>query len=261
MKKGEFVKAVAGGLRNGSHGKGCREDRWCGLSGDGQRGVRGGPVCLAGFRDVHGERAVGASGPQSQNRRNDEGSSEEDRGVQGGADAQGQLVMVIVAKTVVLLMVLAWVSGCGAEDPWAEQVDVGETWRGLVVAREDRCADYDRTDYAYNSRVLEAELVRELGGLYGPYTGRCFRDARETDVEHVIALSEAHDSGMCGRPAAAKARFASDVLNLTLASPQVNRSEKRHFDAAEWLPGEKPLLVCGPDCECAAEIRPHDRQE
>lgn len=127
--------------------------------------------------------------------------------------------MVIVAKTVVMLMVLAWVSGCGAEDPWAEQVDVGETWRGLVVAREDRCADYDRTDYAYISRVLEAELVRELGGLYGPYTGRCFRDARETDVEHVIALSEAHDSGMCGRPAAAKARFASDVLNLTLASP------------------------------------------
>ena len=29
---------------------------------------------------------------------------------------------------------------------------------------------------------------------------------------------------------------ASDVLNLTLASPQVNREQKRAYDATEWLP-------------------------
>ena len=34
-----------------------------------------------------------------------------------------------------------------------------------------------------------------------------------------------------------KRRFASDLLNLTLAGPRVNRYEKSGKDAAEWLPG------------------------
>ena len=148
--------------------------------------------------------------------------------------------MLIEGRTLILLMVLMLALGaaCGEEEASSQTVDLGEMWRGLTVTPEVRCAPYDRRDYAYNSRVLEAALVRELGGVYGPYTGRCFGDSRATDVEHVIALSEAHDSGMCGRAPADKARFASDVLNLTLASPQVNREEKRHFDAADWLPEE-----------------------
>ena len=51
-----------------------------------------------------------------------------------------------------------------------------------------------------------------------------------------MALSEAHDSGLCSASAATKARFARDVLNLTLASPRVNRYEKGAKDAAEWQP-------------------------
>ena len=140
------------------------------------------------------------------------------------------------ARIALLLVVLILTAACGEEGPSSEQVDVGEMWRGVFVAPEDRCAPYDRRDYAYNSRVLEAELMKELGGVYAPYTGRCFGDPGETDVEHIIALSEAHDSGMCGRPQEEKARFASDPLNLTLASPEVNRDQKRHYDASEWLP-------------------------
>ena len=144
--------------------------------------------------------------------------------------------MTVITKTALLLMVLALAAACGEEGSSSEQVDVGEMWRGVFVVPEDRCAPYDRRDYAYNSRVLEAELMKELGGVYAPYTGRCFQDPRETDVEHIVALSEAHDSGMCGRRQEEKARFASDPLNLTLAPPDVNREEKRHYDAAEWLP-------------------------
>ena len=144
--------------------------------------------------------------------------------------------MMILVRTLILLSVLVAAAACGEEGSWSEQVDVGEMWRGLTIAPEDRCAPYSRKDYAYNSRILEGLLVRELGGVYGPYTGRCFGDRGQTDVEHVIALSEAHDSGMCERPQEEKARFAGDPLNLTLASPEVNREEKRHYDAAEWLP-------------------------
>ena len=51
-----------------------------------------------------------------------------------------------------------------------------------------------------------------------------------------MALSEGHDSGLCGRPEIDKVLFANDPLNLTLATPRVNREEKKHHDAAGWLP-------------------------
>ena len=111
-----------------------------------------------------------------------------------------------------------------------------ETWRGLTVAPEHRCAPYDKKrDYPYPQSV-ERDIVRELGAVYGPYTGTCFASARETDIEHIVAASEAHDSGLCAADAATKARFARDTLNLTLASPRVNRHEKSGNDAAEWVP-------------------------
>ena len=68
------------------------------------------------------------------------------------------------------------------------------------------------------------------------YTGRCFASTADTDIEHIVAASEAHDSGLCARDAATKARFARDLRNLTLASPRVNRHEKSGKDAAEWVP-------------------------
>ena len=78
--------------------------------------------------------------------------------------------------------------------------------------------------------------MRRLGAIYGPYTGTCFRSSRETDIEHIVATSEAHDSGLCSRDRATRTRFASDLRNLTLASAEVNRGQKRGKDAAEWVP-------------------------
>ena len=111
-----------------------------------------------------------------------------------------------------------------------------ETWRGLTVAPEHRCSTYDRQrDYRYPQSV-EREIVRRLGAVYGPYTGTCFGSTTETDIEHIVATSEAHDSGLCAADRATRTRFATDLRNLTLASPGVNRFRKRAKDAAEWLP-------------------------
>ena len=109
------------------------------------------------------------------------------------------------------------------------------TWRGITVAPEDRCSPYDPDDYPYPQSV-EPRIVEELGGIYGPYTGNWFETIRETDIEHIVARSEAHDSGLCAVDAGTKAEFASDILNLTLASPSVNRHQKVAKDPAEWLP-------------------------
>ena len=109
-------------------------------------------------------------------------------------------------------------------------------WYGLEIDDEDRCSPYDPDDYPYPQSV-EARIVAELGDIiYGPYTGRRFSSTRETDIEHMVARSEAHDSGLCAADSGMRRRFASDLLNLTLASPGVNRHQKSDKDAAEWLP-------------------------
>ena len=121
-----------------------------------------------------------------------------------------------------------------------------DTWRGLVVAPEHRCSPYDKErDYPYPPSI-EQEILRDLGSVYGPYTHTCFTSARQTDIEHIVATSEAHDSGLCARDRAVRARFAADLRNLTLASPRVNRHRKSGKDAAEWLPAAQPLLVRRP---------------
>ena len=115
-----------------------------------------------------------------------------------------------------------------------------ETYRGIAVAPEHRCAPYDRADYRY-SQSVEPRIVASLGKVYGPYTGTCFGSMRETDIEHMVAVSEAHDSGLCAASASVRAAFASDLLNLTLAAPGVNRHQKSARDVAEWTP---PLNAC-----------------
>ena len=69
-------------------------------------------------------------------------------------------------------------------------------------------APYDRADYRYPQSV-EAEIVASMGGrVYGPYTGRFFLSVKETDIEHIVAVSEAHDSGLCAAGPAERRRFA-----------------------------------------------------
>ena len=107
--------------------------------------------------------------------------------------------------------------------------------RGLAVVPEHRRTPYERGDYPYPQSV-EARIVAGMGGrVYGPYTGRHFASRRETDIEHMVATSEAHDSGLCVADAGTRRRFASDLLNLTLAAPAVNRHRKGGKDAGEWL--------------------------
>ena len=111
-----------------------------------------------------------------------------------------------------------------------------ETWRGLTIAPEHRCAPYDREDYPY-AQSVETRIIAGMGGrIYEPYTGHYFSRRRETDIEHMVATSEAHDSGLCAADAGTKRRFASDLLNLTLAAPAVNRHQKSGKDAGEWMP-------------------------
>ena len=109
-----------------------------------------------------------------------------------------------------------------------------QNWLGLAIADESRCSPYNRDDYDYPQAVERDIALRQ--GMVSLYTGREFDSLQESDIEHVVALSEAHDSGMCAADVEDRVRFASDLDNLTLAAPDLNRYEKRAKDTAEWLP-------------------------
>ncbi len=132
-----------------------------------------------------------------------------------------------IRMAVALILALLGFAGLG----WAE------TWMGLEIAPEDRCSPYDRDkDYPY-SQSLEPQILERMGGeIRCRYTDQVYDSLKETDIEHVVAVSEAHDSGLCAADAETKRTFSSDLDNLTLADPDVNRYEKAGKDAAEWLP-------------------------
>ena len=62
---------------------------------------------------------------------------------------------------------------------------------------------------------MEDRIVAGLGGVYGPYTGQWFANKSETDIEHMVARSEAHDSGLCAADNATRRRFATDPCSIS----------------------------------------------
>ena len=75
------------------------------------------------------------------------------------------------------------------------------------------------------------------GQIYTPYSCLAFDVTADgtaaTDIEHIVALAEAHDSRIADDR---RRDIASDLDNLTIADPTVNRSQKSDRDAAEWMP-------------------------
>lgn len=119
-----------------------------------------------------------------------------------------------------------------------------EIWRGLRVCNERPRDGYDRDAFGTGYRTLEDEIIAALpptmkagGQVYTPYSCIAFEitpsGTAGTDIEHIVALAEAHDSGISDEQRRA---FAVDLDNLTIADPTVNRSQKGARDAAEWMP-------------------------
>ena len=106
----------------------------------------------------------------------------------------------------------------------------------IAIADENRCIPYEADEYSYPQSV-EAEIAAAMGGrIYCPYTGETFASMADVDIDHIVARSEAHESGLCAADAATRRAFASDMLNLTLAHPALNQDQKIAKDLAEWMP-------------------------
>lgn len=162
-----------------------------------------------------------------------------ERAVVDRSDQLGLSVLLgvnrVISIAAALLVILSGCGGGGEETAELPLVTGQVPDLGVRIAPEDRCAPYDPGDYSYPQSV-ELDIIEMLEGIYSPYTGQCFESRDETDIEHIVARSEAHDSGLCSADDDRKEEFARDLLNLTLASPEVNRYQKGAKDVAEWVP-------------------------
>lgn len=91
--------------------------------------------------------------------------------------------------TVILAGAIATVACSGRSNPATTPTATTTTvtsvldgaWRGLTVAPEDHCSPYNADDYRY-PQVVEDDIVRELEGIYSPYTCESFDSDTETDT-------------------------------------------------------------------------------
>lgn len=91
------------------------------------------------------------------------------------------------------------------------------------------------------SVVLQDACRVRSGTVADPYTGRALRYLRghsSVDIDHVVALGNAWQTGAQQLSAATRAAFANDPLNLLAVSASANRA-KGDSDAASWLPGQR----------------------
>ena len=109
-------------------------------------------------------------------------------------------------------------------------------------------ADVDRNGCDTRSDILIATLTDKdisgrckvlSGSLNDPYTGRVIAYVRggasEVDIDHLVALSNAWQTGAATFPFAKRVALANDPLNLMAVDASANR-QKSDGDAATWLP-------------------------
>jgi hypothetical protein len=136
-------------------------------------------------------------------------------------------------------------------------------WTTSLVA-EDACGKYERTAWKHwidsdkdcqNTRhevLLEESLepvsfktaknCRVVSGSWlGAYSGNVFTDASQLDIDHLVPLKEAHESGGYAWDAYRKRDYANDLSdpNTLIAVDRSLNRQKGAGDPAEWLPPNK----------------------
>lgn len=131
----------------------------------------------------------------------------------------------------------------------------------LTVAVEDTGAHYDRDDWGSwttvrgcdtRERVLARDGTDEIvddqcrpgcpAALHtpcwtSPYDGRTTADPDTLDIDHIVALAEAQQSGARDWTAVQRHGYANDPTNLVAVTAAVNRS-KGDQDPGTWLPAK-----------------------
>jgi hypothetical protein len=166
----------------------------------------------------------------------------------------GRLPLVLVVVIAVVLVV--GVAAAITSKPARRRVAAGSTsttaTAPLLVALdalpqepEQPRTGYDRSlfphwdDVDHDGCDTRCEVLasqRRVDGTWlSAWDGYVTDDPSELEIDHVVALAEAWDSGANGWTAAQRDDFADDQSNLLAVSESEN-SRKGDRDAAEWFP-------------------------
>ncbi|MFE1317338.1 HNH endonuclease family protein [Kitasatospora phosalacinea] len=85
--------------------------------------------------------------------------------------------------------------------------------------------------------VTDSSCAATSGSWYSPYDGATWHAASDLDIDHVVPLAEAWDSGASAWTTAQRQAFANDLTRpqLIAVTDSVNQA-KGDKDPAEWLP-------------------------
>ncbi|GAA2109427.1 HNH endonuclease family protein [Kitasatospora saccharophila] len=85
--------------------------------------------------------------------------------------------------------------------------------------------------------VTDSACAATSGTWYSPYDGATWHAASDLDIDHVVPLAEAWDSGASAWTTAQRQAFANDLTRpqLIAVTDSVNQA-KGDKDPAEWLP-------------------------
>lgn len=109
---------------------------------------------------------------------------------------------------------------------------------GLEITRNDILR---RDLHAITLKAGTGGCVVLRGSLDSPYSGETVsfdRTDSTLDIDHVVALSDAWQTGAAGWGEDTRREFANDPLNLLAVEAGLNR-QKGAGDAATWLPPKK----------------------
>ena len=193
--------------------------------------------------------------PQKENTSNGPSSVQEPEKTPEDAGDNEQQVITPIPKTSPSLKVEA------AEQTTQENTLLTQL-ESLRIEPEYEATPYDRSEFPHwddedgdgmNTRleILSLEKINDVG-WYSRWDGEWYAgegglSAPRFDIDHIVSLKEAWQSGADEWSASDKDTFADDMLNLTAVTASSNRS-KGAKDASEWLPPE-------PSGQCYLAIR------
>jgi 5-methylcytosine-specific restriction endonuclease McrA len=117
-------------------------------------------------------------------------------------------------------------------------------WRHWIDADGD-CQDTRQEVLIRDGKHLEMKDngCKVKGGLWrDPYTGLLHWTPKDLDIDHIVPLKEAAESGGESWSLARKEYFANDMANLVAVAKGVNRSKGRRAPQA-WMPPD-PSAWC-----------------
>jgi len=108
------------------------------------------------------------------------------------------------------------------------------------IDEDGDCLD-TRQEVLYKQSLIPPKIINckvIQGKWYDPYSNQYYTNPKELDIDHIIPLKEAWESGASKWTDTKREAFANDYENLIAVESSLNR-QKSSKDPSKWLPPHK----------------------